>query len=451
MRDPAGAPPTRYVRTAQGHVAYQVFGEGPLAVVFITNWTTNLDVMWDAPGLSAYLERLASFARVVCFDKRGTGVSDPVPLDDPPTLERWMDDAIAALDAAGVDEAAVIGDTEGGPMAMLLAATYPERVRALVLVNTFARWQRAADYPIGMPAATTEKLIDRYAQHWGSTAEILGTTAPSVADDAHVRRWFLRYQRLAMPPGAGAVMYRWVLSLDVRDVLASITAPTLVLHRRGARHHRVAFGRYLAEHIPGARLTELDGADTFPFHAGDVEPLLSAIEIFLTGTRHTSSPSRRLATVMISDIVGSTAMASGLGDVRWRDLLRDHDAVIRAAIARFRGLELAHTGDGIVASFDGPTRAVSCAQHTLGALAELGLGVRIGLHTGEIEVGPDGTTGLAIHLASRVTSVLDGAGIVVSRTVRDLTFGSGIAFEDIGEHRLKGMPDVWTLYKVAHR
>lgn len=448
MSETSGSPVTRYVRTEGGHVAYQVFGDGPLVVLFITNWMTNLDVMWDAPGLPSYLGRLASFARVVCFDKRGTGVSDPVPLDDPPTLERWMDDAVAALDAAGADEVAVIGDTEGGPMAMLLAATFPQRVRAVVLINSFARWQRADDYPIGMPPATTEKLIDRWRHNWGYTAEILGLTAPSQADDEQARRWFLRYQRLAMPPGAAAVMYQWVLSLDLRDVLPSITAPTLVLHRRDARHHRVAFGRYLAAHIPNARLTELDGADTFPFHAGDLGPLLSAVEVFLTGAQHAPSPRRRLTTVMITDIVGSTAIASRIGDARWHALLGDHDAVIRGAIARFRGQELVHTGDGIVASFDGPTRAVTCARHILDALADLGLKTRIGLHTGEIEVGPDGTTGLAIHLASRVMSVAGSGGIVVSRTVRDLTFGSGIAFVDIGEHQLSGVPDTWTLYKV---
>lgn len=449
MPEISRTPATRYVRTAGGHVAYQVFGSGPVAVLLITNWMNNLDVMWDVPGLADYLGRLASFARVVCFDKRGTGVSDPVPLDDPPTLELWMDDAIAALDAAGVDEVAVIGDTEGGPMAMLLAATHPQRVRALVLVNSFARWQRADDYPIGMPAATTEKLIARWRENWGYTAEILSLTAPSLADDEEARHWFQRYQRLAMPPGAAVVMYRWVVSLDVRDVLPSITSPTLVLHRRAARHHRIAFGRYLAEHIPHARLVELEGADTLPFHAGDVEPLLSAIEVFLTGARHTGSPRRRLATVMISDIVESTALAARLGDSRWRALLRDHDTVTRRAIDRFGGEEIVHTGDGIVAGFDGPTRAVLCAQHISRALSDLGLEVRIGLHAGEIEVGPEGTTGLAIHLASRVMSISAQAGIVVSRTVKDLTFGSGIAFADIGEHRLRGVPDTWALYRVV--
>jgi class 3 adenylate cyclase len=447
--DVVDAPATRYVRTEAGHVAYQVFGDGPPTVLFITSWFSNLDVMWDAPGLPAYFGRLSSFARVICFDKRGSGVSDPVQLDDPPTLERWMDDAVAVLDALGVDEVAVIGDTEGGPMAMLLAATFPARVSRLVLVNSFARWRRADDYPIGMPADTTEKLIRRWRENWGFTAEILSMTAPSVADDEEARRWFLRAQRLAMPPGAAAIMFRWVTAVDVRPVLESISAPTLVLHRREARHHRVAFGRYLADHIPDARLVELDGADTLPFHAGDVGPLLSAVEVFLIGTEHIPMIRRRLATILMSDVVGSTELASELGDARWRDLLRAHDDVVRGALARFRGEELAHTGDGIVASFDGPTRAVTCAQHLSDSLADLGLRVRIGLHTGEIEVGPDGATGLAIHLASRVMSVAADGGIVASRTVKDLAFGSGIDFVDLGEHSLKGVPGTWTLYRVA--
>jgi class 3 adenylate cyclase len=449
MLDKRDTPTTRYAATDGGHVAYQAFGDGPPHVLFITNWMTNLDVMWDEPGLAAYLQRLASFAGVVCFDKRGTGVSDPVSLAAPPTLEQWMDDGVAAIDAAGVDEVALIGDTEGGPMAMLFAATYPERVSALVLVNSYARWRRADDYPLGMPEPTTAKLIARWEENWGVTSEILGLTAPSLADDERARRWFGRYQRLSMPPGAAVVMYRWVLALDVRDILGNIAVPTLVLHRRDARHHRSAFGRYLADRIPGARFVELDGADTFPFHAGDTEPLLSAIEMFLTGTTRPPPSTRRLATVLMSDIVGSTTLVSELGDARWRERLQNHDAVVRGAIARFRGDELVHTGDGIVASFDGPTRAVTCAQHIADAVADLGLKVRIGLHAGEVEVGPEGPTGMALHIAARVMAVATNGGIIASRTVRDLVFGSDVRFVDRGEHRLRGVPGTWPLYEVV--
>jgi class 3 adenylate cyclase len=449
MVDDSATPTTRYARTAGGYVAYQAFGEGPGTVLFITNWLTNLDVMWEDPALAGFLRRLGSFSRVVCFDKRGSGVSDPIALDAPPTLEQWMDDAVAALDAAGAGEVSVVGDTEGGLVAMLFAATHPGRVNALVLVNAFARWERDEDYPIGMPPETTTKLIRRWEQNWGITAEILGLTAPSLADDERARRWFTRYQRLAMAPGAAVITYRWVLSLDVRAVLPSISAPTLVLHRRDARHHRITFGRYLAGRIPGATLVELEGADTFPFHAGDTEPLLSQIEVFLTGTQHRPAPVRRLATVLISDIVGSTALASRLGDARWRELLRQHDAVSRQALSRFRGEEVAHTGDGLVATFDGPTRAVTCARLMLDALGGIGLTVRIGIHAGEIEAGPDGTTGLAIHVAARVMAEATDGGIVVSRTVKDLAFGSDIEFGNLGERELRGIPGRWALFAVA--
>jgi class 3 adenylate cyclase len=449
MTDPAGRPATRYVATEGGHVAHQVFGEGPVTLLFITNWMTNLDVMWDEPGLAAFLRRLGSFARVICFDKRGSGVSDPIPLNDPPTLERWMDDALAVLDAVAVDQVAVVGDTEGGPMAMLLAATFPDRVSALVLVNTFARWQRDDDYEVGMPADTTEKLLARWRDNWGRTAEILTLTAPSLADDERARRWSTRYQRLSMPPGVVAVTSRWIVSLDVRGVLANITVPTLVLHRRDARHHRIGFGRHLAAAIPGARLVELDGADTLPFHAGDPGPLLSAMEVFLTGAERGAGSHRRLATVLISDIVGSTALAAAMGDARWRECLREHDAAVHRAIEAFRGEAIVHTGDGMVASFDGPTRAVSCALQVTRTVAALGLTVRIGIHTGEVEVGPDGVTGLAIHLAARVMAVATDGGIVISRTVRDLVFGSGIDFEDLGLHQLRGVPTPWELSRVV--
>jgi class 3 adenylate cyclase len=441
-------PRTHYVRTEAGHVAYQVFGDGPPTILFITSWFSNLDTMWDAPGVGDYFDRLSSFARVVCFDKRGSGVSDPIPLDDPPTLERGMDDAVAVLDAVGADRVAVLGDTEGGLMAMLLAATFPDRVTALVLVNSFARWQRADEYPIGMPADTTEKLLERWSENWGVTAEILALTAPSLADDAPMRRWFQAAQRLAMPPGPAAALYRWVTAVDVRQVLGSIRAPTLVLHRREARHHRLAFGRYLADTIPDAHLVELPGADTLPFHAGNVDPLLHEVERFLVGAERPPTSRRRLTTILMSDVVDSTRRAAALGDARWRMLMAEHDRLARELLDRFRGEELAHTGDGIVASFDGPSRAVTCAQLLERTVRDRGLTVRIGLHTGEVEVGPGGVTGLAIHLASRVMAVAETGGIIASRTVKDLAFGSGVRFDELGEFELRGVPDVWTLYRV---
>jgi pimeloyl-ACP methyl ester carboxylesterase len=307
-------PATRYAPSEGGYVAYQVFGAGSVNLVFVTSWVTNIDVMWDEPRMEAYLNRLASFARVVCFDKRGAGVSDPVPLASLPRLEEWMDDVRTVMDAAGITQAALLGDTEGGPMAMMFAASHPDRVSALVLANTFARWRRADDYPIGMPDATWEKLVDRYEQNWGVTSEILGLTAPTMAHDSDFARWFLRYQRLGMPRGAATAMYRWVTNIDVRSVLPTIRVPTLVLQRAEARHYRAPFGRYLAEHIPDAKYVELPGADTFPFNAGAFTPLLDEVEEFLTGAKAQPVLNRQLATVMFTDIVGSTLLAAERGD-----------------------------------------------------------------------------------------------------------------------------------------
>lgn len=335
-------------------------------------------------------------------------------------------------------------------MAALLAATHPDRVNALVLVNTFARWRRADDYPIGMPEPTAEKLVERYRQHWGVTAEILDLTAPSIASDARFRDWFTRYQRLAMPRGAASTMYDWVTRIDVRSVLASIRVPTLVLQRAGARHHRAAFGRFLGEQIPGARYVELPGVDTFPFHAGDFQPLLDEVEEFLTGTRSPQVRDRRqLATILFTDIVGSTGLAAERGDAAWRELIHRHDDVVRAELERYRGRELSQTGDGFLALFDGPARAVTCAARVGEALRELGIPIRAGLHSGEVELANGAARGLAVHIAARVLTHADADAIVVSSTVRDLVVGSGIEFVDRGEHELRGVPGRWRLYSVT--
>jgi class 3 adenylate cyclase len=442
-------PDTRYVAGGGGYVAYQVFGQGPATVLLLTNWLQNLDAMWEEPRLARYLERLSTFSRVICFDKRGSGVSDPVPLAALPTVEQWMDDARAALDAAGVECAAVIGDTEGGPMAIMLAASLPERVSALVLINSFARWTRTEGYPIGMPAPIVERLVDRYEQHWGVTADILALTAPSVAEDRGFREWYLRYQRLSMPRGAAAATYRWVLQLDVRSALPSIQVPTLVLHRAANRHHRVEFGRYLAEQIPGAVYTELPGADSFPMQAGDFAALLDEVERFLTGTKGESAFDRLLATLLFTDIVGSTEFAAQRGDAAWLELLREHDQIVRDHLRRYRGTEFSHMGDGFAARFDGPARAVTCAARLVEALSPLGISIRAGLHTGEVELVGEDVGGIAVHLAARVMAEAAGSQILVSGTVRDLVVGSGIEFTDQGERRLKGVPGTWHLYQAT--
>lgn len=451
MRPEPLRPETRYARGADGsYVAYQVFGEGRQPLVFVPSWVTNLDVMWEEPTLAAYLDRLASFTRVICFDKRGTGVSDPVPLASLPTVETWMDDVTTVLDAAGIREAAVLGDAEGGPMAAVFAASHPERVTALVLANTFARWRRADDYPIGMPEATAEKLVDRYEQHWGVTGEIVDLTAPSLAHDTRFRAWFTRYQRLAMSRGAATTMYRWVTQLDVRAVLPSIRVPTLVLHRVDGRHHRLAFGRYLAEQIPGAKLVELPGADTFPFHAGDFGPLLDAVEEFLTGRVSRPLPSRQLATILLTDIVDSTRLAAELGDRRWAGVAAAHNELVQRLVADYRGAHLDSRGDGALALFDGPARAVTCAARLAETLRDdLQLTIRAGLHTGEVERAGNEVEGVAVHLAARVMAAAGDGGVFVSATVKDLVVGSGIEFADRGVHALKGVPGEWGLFEVV--
>ncbi len=444
-----GPPETRYAHTTEGDVAYQVFGEGP-PLLLVTSWLQNLDAMWDEPSMVRLLMRLASFSQVICFDKRGSGVSDPVPLSHLPTLEQWMDDARVVLDATGVGPAVVIGDTEGGPMAMLLTATEPDRVASLVLLNTFARWRRDPGYPIGMPEATYLRLLDGYRKNWGITGEILDLTAPDGATDPRFRAWFTRYQRLAMPPTAAATMYEWVTSLDIRPLLPELRVPTLVIQRRDARHHRAGYGRYLADNIPGARYLELPGTDTLPINAGDTGPVVDAVEQFVTGSRPGPPAERRLATIVCTDVVGSTAIAASSGDAAWLSLLRRHDDVVRSHLATYRGREVNTTGDGFVAAFDGPGRAVTFASHLVAALDRLGLRIRAGVHTGEIEENGGVVGGLAVHIAARVMSLATDGGVVVSGTVRDLVLGSGIEFAERGTHELKGVPGRWTVHAVVH-
>lgn len=442
-------PETRYARSDGGYVAWQAFGDGPRDILFVPSWATNVDAMWDEPSCAYFYRRLSKAGRVICFDKRGSGVSDPVPLDALPTLEEWMDDAVLVLDAADSEKAAVIGDAEGGPMAILLAATFPDRVSALVLVNTFARWRRAPDYPIGMPDPTFEKLVSRYEQHWGQNPEILALTAPSVAADAHMREWFMRIQRLAMPPGAAARMYRWVLNLDVRSILPAISVPTLVIHRRENRHYRLDSGRYLADAIPDARLVALPGADCFPFHTPQCGPVLDEIQEFLTGVRASSPAERELATVVFTDIVESTRLAAGIGDARWLEVRAAHDAIVRRNLAAFRGREIERTGDGFLATFDGPARAVHCAVRIRNEVRSLGIEIRAGIHTGEIERRPHEIGGVAVNLASRVLALARPGEVLVSGTVTDLVVGAGIRFEERGVQALKGIPGSWRLFAVT--
>ena len=368
-----------------------------------------------------------------------------MPLASLPTIEQWADDALTVMDVVGVEQAVLLGDTEGGPMAAMLAASHPERVQALVLVNSFARWRRADDYPIGMPDATTEKMLASWEQNWGVTSEILDLTAPSVANDAAVPE--LVAPVLAPRDAARGLDDDVPLGDRCRHPLGppDDPVPTLVLHRRGNRHHRVAFGSYLADHIPGATYIELPGADSFPFHAGDPTQLLDEVEVFLTGTKASPVLDRRLATMLFTDVVGSTRIVAERGDSAWVSLLRSHDEIVRAHLRTYRGDEVDHTGDGFLAIFDGPARAVTCAVRMTEALHELGVTVRVGVHTGEIELASDAVRGLAVHIASRVMSAAESGGILASATVKDLVLGSGIEFADRGPHQLKDVPGEWQL------
>lgn len=442
----AGAPEIHYVKTEDGYVAYQIFGEGPYDVLFIGNWASNIEVMWEHPSMARYLERLGRFARVICFDKRGAGLSDPVPLGALPTLEHWMDDARIVLDAAGSEQAALIGDAEGGLMAMMFAATYPQRTRALVLVNAFAKMLRAGDYSIGMPEEAAERFLEIWERAWGKGI-VLELSAPSVAADPQVQYWVGRYMRLSAPPAACTRMYRWVLQVDVRSALPSIQGPTLILHRADNRHYRAPMGRYLAAHIPDAKYRELPGADWYPPFVS-AEPVLDEIEEFLTGTRPVPAQDRVLATVLFTDIVNSTDLAARLGDQRWLDLRAAHDGLVRTQLDRYRGKVVATTGDGFLATFDGPARAVRCASEIASAVRSLGIQIRAGLHSGEVEIQDGQIAGIAVHIAARVMAFASEGRVLVSGTVKDLVVGSAIQFADRGSHLLRGIPGEWRLFEV---
>jgi class 3 adenylate cyclase len=442
----AGAPACHYVKTEDGYVAYQIFGEGPYDVLFIGNWASNIEVMWEHPSMARYLERLGRFARVICFDKRGAGLSDPVPLGALPTLEHWMDDARIVLDTAGSEQTALIGDAEGGLMAMMFAATYPQRTRALVLVNAFAKMLRAGDYSIGMPEEAAERFLEIWERAWG-TGIVLELSAPSVATDPQMQYWVGRYMRLSAPPAACTRMYRWVLQVDVRSVLPSIQGPTLILHRADNRHYRAPMGRYLAEHIPDAKYLELPGADWYPPFVS-AEPVLDEIEEFLTGTRPVPAQDRVLATVLFTDIVNSTDLAARLGDQRWLDLRAAHDGLVRTQLDRYRGRVVATTGDGFLATFDGPARAVRCASEIASAVRSLGIQIRAGLHSGEVEIQDGQIAGIAVHIAARVVALASEGCVLVSGTVKDLVVGSAIRFADRGSHLLRGIPGEWRLFEV---
>jgi pimeloyl-ACP methyl ester carboxylesterase len=445
-------PTTRYTKSGDVNIAYQVIGEGPLDLVYVPGWVSNLDVNWELSNYARFLERLASFSRLIVFDKRGTGLSDRVPVRELPTLEQRMDDVRAVMDAVGSEEAALFGASEGGPMCALFAATYPHRVRSLVMYGGYARGLPDGDYPWATSRwATTpedlEAMLEVIEETWGEPDELLGFWGPSVAEHEQYKRWWARYLRMSASPAAGVTMARMNHQVDIRHVLPTIRVPTLVIHRAEDSLISADGSRYMADRIPGARYVELPGEDHLWFF-GDQDALLDEVEHFLTGTRQAHEPDRVLATVMFTDIVGSTEHAAELGDWRWRELLASHEELVRAQLERFRGREVQMLGDGVLATFDGPARAIHCARTICDAVRGLGIEVRAGLHTGECEVRNGDIAGIAVHTGARVSAKASPGEVLVSSTVKDLVAGSGIEFGDRGVHRLKGVPGEWRLFAV---
>jgi class 3 adenylate cyclase len=438
------APRVRYTQTPDGvNIAYCVVGEGPIDLLCIPGFVSNLEVLWEAPVADRYFGRLASFARIVMYDKRGQGLSDRPP--QPPTLEQSMEDARAVLNAADVDGVAVYAISEGGPTAALLAATYPERVSRLVMYGTWARMIQGPDYPEGMPLELFERFIATVRHDWGGPVA-LALWAPSVADDREVQRWWAKLLRTGTSPAGAEALIRLYTEIDARHVLSTITAPTLVVHRTGDLLVPIGAGRAIAAGIPGAKLVELPGNDHLV--VADPDQIVDEVEEFLTGQRAERQPDRMLATVMFTDIVDSTARAAALGDHHWRELIQRHDELVRREIERHRGRPVKTLGDGFLATFDGPARAIRCASSARDAVRGLGLEIRAGLHTGEVEVINGDISGIAVNIGARVGAVASPGEVLVSRTVTDLVAGSGIGFEDRGTHALKGIPGEWQLYAV---
>jgi class 3 adenylate cyclase/pimeloyl-ACP methyl ester carboxylesterase len=438
-------PDTSYARSGDLHIAYQVVGEGPIDVLWVPTWIWQIEHMWEWPVAARLLGRLASFSRLIAFDRRGAGLSERI--SGAPTLEEQMDDVVAVMDAVDSEQAAVVAMLEAGSMACLFAATHPERTSSLVLYEATPRMTSAPDYDWPLSREEREPLIEALGTDWGSGQRVLNLISPRGQND-RFKEWAGRLERLAASPGAAIAFFRMQSEIDVRPVLPSIQAPTLVMHRVEDPVIDIRHGRYLAEHIPGARLLELPGSHTLPFGPGQDE-FIDEIEEFLTGARHAPDPERILATVMFADIVDSTTRAAEMGDRRWRTLLESIDGSIGSELNRHRGRVVKKMGDGLLATFDGPARAIRCATEIRdSAYRQFGLDVRSGLHTGEIELIGDDVGGIAVHIGARVSACAEPGEVLVSGTVKDLVVGSGITFEDRGERELKGVPGSWRLWAV---
>jgi len=440
-----GLPDVRYARNGDVSIAYQVVGDGPIDVAFVTGFVGHLEVWWELPLIRRFFERLASFSRLILWDKREQGLSDR--LGQPPTLEQGMDDLAAVLDAAGSERTALFGISEGGPMSILYAASFPARVSHLVLYGTYAKVTQSEDYPEGQPRETLERFVDMVQTGWGGPVG-LRLWGPSVADDPEFVDFWAHLLRSGTSPRAAVELIRMYFEIDVRPALAAVTAPSLVLVRKGDRMTPAGWGHTLARLLPDCRYVELDGNDHIVF-VGDQDAILDEVEEFITGVRPDREPERVLATVLFTDIVGSTERAAAAGDRDWRRTLERHDELVRRELARYRGREIKQTGDGFLAAFDGPARAVTCAASIGESVRQLGIEVRAGVHTGECELRDGDMAGMAVHIGARVGAAADPGEVLVSSTVKDLVVGSGLAFEDRGTRELKGVPGQWRLYALA--
>ena len=440
-------PETRYARSFDGvHIAYQVLGDADLDLVLSPGFVSHVEHSWEDPAMARFLRRLASFSRLIVFDKRGTGMSDRGPDDRAALFEDRVNDMAALMDEVGSKKAAIMGLSETGPVALLFAATYPERTRAVVACGTFAgEGETGPTYPWA-PTPDDRAWLDDLERNWGRGRLFMEGFAGSRVGDKHYEEWFAKLERLSVSPGAAVALARQVLQIDVRDILPAIRVPTLVLHRRDDRAVPIAEGRYVAEHVPGAKFVELPGADHWPW-IGD-QGVVEEIQEFLTGIRESAEPERMLATVMFVDVVDSTKRAAGLGDRQWADQLETFYSVVRRELGLYRGREVDTAGDGFFVTFDGPAQAIRCAVALMGSVAGLGLHVRAGIHTGEVELVGGSVRGLAVVIGARIGALAGAGEILVSRTVTDLVVGSDIRFRERGAYELKGVPGRWKLYEV---
>lgn len=435
---------TQYARSGDLHIAYQVTGQGPLDLVYVPGWISHVELAWEEPTLARFQRRLASFSRFITFDKRGTGLSDRVPNNQLPALDERMDDLRAVMDAVGSKRAAVFGFSEGGNLSALFAATYPERTTALIMFGSFSKRIWSPDYPWAPKPEEREAVYELIEREWGNMMDLAHYVPSKASDEAFMQR-LVTYFRRSASPGAAVALLRMNSQIDIRHVLPTIRVPTLVIHRTGDRDANIEEGRWLAGQIPGARFVELPGEDHLPW-VGDQNAVVDEIQEFLTGIRPSPDSSRVLATLLFTDIVGSTECAARLGDRAWRDLLDAHHALVRKELFRFHGREIKTIGDAFIATFDGPARAVRCAYSLRNTVNELGIQIRVGLHTGEIELTGDDIGGIGVHIGARVIAAAQPGEVLVSSTVKDLVAGSGIEFDSRGSQVLKGVPGEWHLF-----